>query len=168
MGSMPNFRLGDRLALGLLGGAAIAAACSQSPGSSVPTPIASVAPVASGPPLATPGPNFAVVDSTKITVSAPHNGAVTVSGAPGAVLGGGVATVSLSVIHDLLPTYRVFHLGTTYVVATGTAAIAADGGFSSQAIGGPTTPAQDHDKLEIIPEDGKQTLAGTPISMLIP
>ena len=111
------------------------------------------APVDPGLPQPSPGASApaSLVDASKVSVSAPVNGTIHVSGAPGAV-SGGVTTVTVADIHDLLGSYRVLHTGSTYLVALTPAPVASDGSFPDVAVGNADQLVQSRDFVYVYPQ----------------
>ncbi|MDB5099025.1 MAG: hypothetical protein JWM80_3446 [Cyanobacteria bacterium RYN_339] len=132
----------------------IVAACQPAP---APTEVAAVA-VAS----AAPGP------VAKIHVTAPQAGAVTITGDVGAIEAAGAARVLIGIVHDLLGSYVLLHVGSTVVVGGAKVPITPGGGFDPVTIGTAGGPAQAGDRVLVVPKDAADTACGETTYLLVP
>ena len=96
-------------------------------------------------------------------------GLLKVSGAPGAIVGENVTTVTLSVWRmQVAPTtYRVNHVGTHLAIASSYSPVAPDGSFKEVTLGAADRPIQSGDELVLTPQAGTSQ-AGPPVTIVIP
>jgi hypothetical protein len=113
------------------------------------------------------GPGGARVVAQQVKFSPIAEGRVQVSGAPGAVVGEGVTTVTLTVVRSQQTSYRLAHLGSHLPVASGYAAVAPDGSFPATPLGAADRPVQSGDELVLTPQAGTAQ-AGPPMTIPIP
>ncbi|HEY9720996.1 MAG TPA: hypothetical protein V6D47_03230 [Oscillatoriaceae cyanobacterium] len=107
------------------------------------------------------GTPSAKIDLSRVTVSAPSNGQITVTGAAGAVTGGGATTLTLTVIdHNASPIpspptgYRLQHLTGLLPVDSSYASLNADGSFAAVTMGSADRPIKSDDEINFTPEAG--------------
>jgi hypothetical protein len=117
--------------------------------------------------LAACGPDGAIVSPSRIRLSAPVGGRLVVEGAPGAVTGAGVTTVTLTVLAAVPASYRVAHAGSHLPVASSYASVNADGSFPAATLGTSDRPVSSGDELVITPQNATAQ-AGRPVKIAVP
>lgn len=101
----------------------------------------------------------AEVDVTKVVVSAPTDGAVSVTGKPGAMKLNGykVTTVTITILREApspAPAYQLLHLAGALPIASGFASVAADGSFTETWLGDSGRPVLVKDEVNFTPQNG--------------